>query len=217
MTTRAFENAMCEISEKYVIEAINYSKTASSFRPKRRLSIVLIAAILSLFLLGAGVVAAIYGDSIQSWFGHLWEEITGQEMSNEQAALIDHLSQEIGVSQTVGETTVTVDSATVGDDCFFILLRAEGLNLSTRDTYRFDEIDLLVSPDPVGQDEGLEHFGFQHLWIDGDGAALFMLDHGYVSEASFAWNDQPLEVELTLKDLIQSPAAGDDTILQKGE
>ena len=46
-------------------------------------------------------------------------------MSSGQAALIDHLSQEIGVSQSIGDVTMTVDSATVGDDGFYLLFRME--------------------------------------------------------------------------------------------
>ena len=68
----------------------------------------LIAAIMCICLMGAGVVAVIWGDSIQNWFGHYWQAITGQEMSSGQAALIDHLSQEIGNSQTIDDVMVTV-------------------------------------------------------------------------------------------------------------
>jgi len=66
---------------------------------RRRWPVALIAAILCLFLMGAGVVAVIYGDSIQSWFGHYFGLVTGQEMSEGQTALIDHLSQDIGQSK----------------------------------------------------------------------------------------------------------------------
>ena len=76
---------------------------------RRRLPVALIAAILALVLMGAGVVAIVYGDSIQSWFGHYWEQVTGQPMSDQHTALIDHLSQEIDLAQTVGDVTVTVD------------------------------------------------------------------------------------------------------------
>ena len=57
---------------------------------RRRWPVALIAAILCLFLMGAGVVAVIYGDSIQNWFGHYFELVTGQNMSEGQTALIDH-------------------------------------------------------------------------------------------------------------------------------
>ena len=90
---------------------------------RRRWPVALIAVILCLFLMGAGVVAVIYGDRIQNLFGHYFELVTGQDMSEGQTALIDHLSQDISQSKTVGETTVTVDSVTVGDDRFYLLLR----------------------------------------------------------------------------------------------
>lgn len=66
-----------------------------------------------------------------------------------QVAVMDHLSQEIGLSQTVGGVQVTVDSATVGDDTFFVLLRLEGLNFSNSASYGFDEISMTVQPDPL--------------------------------------------------------------------
>lgn len=102
MNTKKFSEAMSEIDDKYVEEAISYSPKAK-ITPHRRLSVALIAAILALLLIGAGVVAVICGDSFQSWFSHYWEEITGQSMSEEHTAVIEHLSQEIGVSQTVAD------------------------------------------------------------------------------------------------------------------
>ena len=82
----------------------------------RRLSAVGAAAVLLLFLLGCAVVGTVYGQSIQSWFAHYWQAVNHREMSQGQAALIDHLTQDINQSQTVDGVTVTVDSATVGDD-----------------------------------------------------------------------------------------------------
>ena len=216
MNRKDLYNGFNEVDDD-ILERSERATVSNVVSIRRRWPVALIAAILCLFLMGAGVVAVIYGDSIQSWFGHYFGLVTGQEMSEGQTALIDHLSQDISQSKTVGETTVTVDSATVGDDNFFILLRVEGLELSNRYNYGFDDISMEVTPDPVDQGEGMEGYGFQGLGMDGDGAALFMLDHSYVSRQGFVWDDSPLEVKLCFKDFSRGPSKDDGKILQEGE
>lgn len=110
MNTRKFSEAMGEINDKYVVEAISYNPKSKTTL-HRRLSIAMIAAILALLLIGAGV-----------------------------AAIIDHLSQEIELSQTTGNVTVTVDSATIGYDNFFLLLRVDGPEFSGRHGYSFENV-----------------------------------------------------------------------------
>lgn len=177
----------------------------------------LIAALLSVFLMGAGVAAVIWGDSIQSWFGHYWQSITGQEVSAGQAALIDHLSQEIGVSQTIGDVTVTVDSETVGDDSFFLLLRIEGLTLSAQKSYGFNEMDIKVSPDPLEELGGMSSFGYTTHGIDGDGSAILILEYDYVTKEGYVEDTRPLEIEIIFRDLMQSPQTEWEKTLQSGE
>ena len=71
-----------------------------------RLPAVLVAVLLALLLMEACSVAAIYGDSIQNWFGHYFGSVTGREMSEGQKALIDHPSQDISRSKTVDILTL---------------------------------------------------------------------------------------------------------------
>lgn len=132
MNTKKFSEAMGEINGRYIEEAISYRPKAKTTPHAPRWSVAVLAAILTTLLIGAGVAAIRYGDSIQNWFHHSWEAITGRQMSEEQAAIIDHLSQELELSQEVGGVTVSVDSATVGYDNFFLLLRVDGLRLSDR-------------------------------------------------------------------------------------
>ena len=103
-----------DIDGKYILEAnpIDVAQHIS----RKKITALILAAALALFLVSCGVVAVIYGDSIQSWFGFYWNRITGQDMEVEQTAIIDHLSQEIGESSAVGEVTVSMDSATVSED-----------------------------------------------------------------------------------------------------
>ena len=169
----------------------------------RRFSILLVAALLALLLMGACAVTVIYGDSIQSWFSHYFGLVTGREMSEGQKILLDHLSQDISQSKTVDETTVTVDSATVGDDNFYLLLRVEGVEFSKRQHYNFDEVKFAVSPEPMDGVGGLESYGVQFHGLDGDGTALFLMDFSYATGEAFALNTTPLEVHLVLEDLMR--------------
>ena len=177
----------------------------------RRLSGVLAAAVLALALLGCAVAGTVYGDSIQGWFEHYWQAVNGRPMSQGQAALLDHLSQDIGLSRTVDGVTVTVDSAAVGDDVFFLLLRVEGLEFSKRFAYRFEELELAVQPDPVGRGD-LGGYGFQYQGMDGDGAALMLMDMSFASASGFVADSGPLEVKLTMEDLVQTGANTQKTL-----
>ena len=177
----------------------------------------LIAAILSVCLLGAGVIAVIWGDSIQNWFGYYWQVITGQEMSEEQAALIDHLSQEIGVSETVGDITITVDSVTVADDGFYLLFRVEGATFNGRKNYGFKDMKIQISPDPTVEYGGMSSYGYESHGIYGDGALILIMEYDHVTKVGYIEDTSPLEVSITLNNLVESPHTEWETELLEGE
>lgn len=200
-----------------ILDRSERATVSNAISIRRRLSVVLIAAILAMFLMGAGVIARIYGDSIQKWFGHYWELVTGQPMSAAQTALIDHLSQDIGTSETVGDVTVTVDSATVGDDSFYILLRIEGLDLSNRHSYGFEATYMQVTPDPMQEAGGITGYGIQFHGLDGDGAALILIDFDYALENGYTEDLRPLEVSLRLTNFAQNVTTDRRKLLVEGE
>ena len=177
----------------------------------------LIAAIMCICLMGAGVFAVIWGDSIQNWFGHYWQAITGQEMSSGQAALIDHLSQEIGISQTINDVMVTVDSATVADDGFYLLFRIEGMPFTGRKNYGFNETKIQISPDPTKENGGMASYGYDSHGIDGDGSIILIMEYNFVTKIGYVEDTRPLEVEITLRDLVESPQTEWEKTLQEGE
>lgn len=200
--------ALCllgQVDEKYIVEAAPPPQAAAQVihRRKHRLPVALVAALLALLLMGAGVVAVIYGDSIQSWFSHNWERLTGQPMSQEQTAIIDHLSQDIGLSQTVGDVTVIVDSATVGEDIFYLLVKVDGLPFSMRHGYHFEQFHVELTPDPLEDSSGMGAMGLNLHGVDGDGAAVFLLKHGYSSHDGFTAETDPVEVKVYMKDLLR--------------
>ena len=216
MNAKKFSDAMSELDSKYIDEALNYNAQKHS-RHFRRVPVALVAIILTLFLMGAGVVAAIiYGDSIQSWFSYYWNEITGQSMSKEQTAVIDHLSQDIGIGKTIGNVTITVDSATVGDDSFFLLVRIEGLDFSDRNSYGFEHATMEMIPNLI-DDGGIGGFGTNYLGIDESGSALLLFDYSYASYTDFTPNAKPLEITLMLQNVIQNPNTDRQKVLSEGQ
>ena len=200
-------------------EILERSEQASVFNripARRRLSIVLIAAILALFLLGAATVTGLFGDSIQSWFAHYWETLTGQSMSDRQTALIDHLSHEIGLHETVAGVTVTVDSATVGEESFFILLRVEGLKFSKKYGYGFDEAQVKISEESVGNMMGAASYSYDYLGLDADGAALFLIRFDYSAKDTAQEDVPPYQVTLSMTNFAQDPRTNKRVLLAEG-
>lgn len=212
-----FLSAFGEINEAYIETAAATVGNAGTASPrfKRKMTVLLIAAAVCLCLMGAAAVGVMYGDSIQSWFSHEWALITKRGMSQGQLAVIDHLSQDINISKTVDGVTVTVDSATVGDDTFYLLLRAEGVKFSSRYYYGFRDFRMELSPDPREERGTFGGDGFQYVGRDGDGAALFLMSFNYAGGGDAERDTSPLQVTLTLKDLFRD-AAREKTI-QKGE
>lgn len=209
----AAQNRMGYLSETTVKNTVH---TTGSRRFTRRWTTILVAAILSLCLMGAGIAAVIYGENIQSWFSHYWEEITGQSMSEGHIAVIEHLSQEIGVSQTVGDVTITMDSATVGDDNFFLLLKVGGMDFSNKHSYDFQTATMETSPDPL-VDGAFVGWGIDYIGVDGDGAALLLLNYEYLSDSGFVQDARPLQVWLRLGNLARDAHTDKEKVLLEGE
>lgn len=209
-----------QADDRFIAEAaatIGKAKKASRPRLRRRWKAVLAAAVICLLLMGAGAAAGVYGNSIQSWFGHYWELLTGNSMSEGQAAVIDRLSQVIGLSESCGGVTVTVDSAASGDDSFFILLRVSGASFSKNSSYGFEEAELIVSPDPMQDSGGIAGYGIEFQGIDGDGAALLLLSYDYTLDEGYVEDTRPLEVKLRLKGFAENVNSDRKRLLADGE
>lgn len=216
MNSRDLFISFNEVDED-ILERSEQATVVDRIPVRRRLSIMLIAAILALFLLGAAAVTGLFGDSVQSWFGHYWEQLTGQPMSDQQTALINHLSQKIGFSGTVEDITVTVDSATVGEDCFWILLRVEGMAFSKKHAYGFAEAQVELSPEATEDAVGMGCYSFDYLGLDADGAALLLIDYSYEAKAGLQEEKSPLKVTLSMTDFFQNPRTNKRILLAEGE
>ena len=216
MNSRLFSDAMGEIDTRYIDQVLSF-RPAARRHPFRRMPAALIAAVLALLLMGAGISAAIlYGDSIKSWFVYHWNEITGQSMDQGQIVIIDDLSQEIGVSQTVGDVTVTVDSAAVGDDNFYLLLKVEGIQPLDDHSYGFLQWTVEAEPDPLADDFAVG-WNAEYLGASQDGAALLLFTYRYLSEGDFTPDTRPLQIHLGVQNLAQDARTDQETLLAEGE
>lgn len=169
-------------------------------RSVRKLLTVAAAAVAALLLMGAGLL---YGQSIQSWMAGRWAWENGSGMSGDQTALVDRMSQEIGLSQTIGDITVDVDSALFGDRGFQILVRVRGQQFDYEQGVSFDHWTMEMDPDPtvgMGWLRGWEFAGF-----DGDGSwLLFFQCHWDQAKRP----EGPFTVRLSMSDLIFTGAGG---------
>lgn len=202
--------------EDDILERSEQATVFNGIPVRRRLSIVLIAAILALFLLGAAAVTGLLGDSIQSWFAHYWETLTSQPMSDEHSALIDHLSQEIGLSETTAGVTVTVDSATVGEESFFILLRVEGLEFFKKHQYGFDEAQVKLSQESVGDIMGAASYSYNYLGLDAERSALFLIKFDYAAKDTDQEDKHSYQVSLSMTNFVQDPRTNERMLLTEG-
>lgn len=196
--------ALTDIREDFIQEAAPVRR-----RPARRVLTVAAAAVVALLLMGAGVI---YGESIQSWMAQRWAWENGGSMSGDQAALVDSMSQELGLSQTVGNITVDVDSALFGDRSFKVLLRVRGREFTMRDGIWFTDWTMDLDPDPtvgMGYGKGLGFAG-----IDNDGTLLLFFEC-YWDAAKRP--DAPFTVRLSMTDLVRTGTGGVvEEVIQEG-
>ena len=188
--------ALTDIRTEYIKEAAPVRR-----RPVRRWMIAAAAASLAVLLMGAGII---FGGSIQSWMDHRWSLENTQPMGESQTALVDSMSQEIGLTQTIGDITVDVDSAIFGDRGFRILVRVRGRQFDYEHGAEFERWSMELSPDPT---DGMGHGrGWHFAGFDGDGSWLLLFQ--------CCWDqakrpEGPFTVRLSMTDLIFTGAGGE--------
>ena len=202
--------ALNDIRTEYIEESAPVRR-----RPLRLLMTAAVAASLALMLIGAGVL---YGESIQSWMAQRWGRENGGSMSDGQIALVDSMSQEIGLSQTVGDITVDVDSALFGDRDFEILVRVRGQQFDQKRGLGFRSQQMELEPDPAplsGEDVSYSRGrGWRHAGFDGDGSLLLLFKCYWDAPMR---PDEAFQVRLTLSDLCYSGSGGEVTeVIQEG-
>ena len=181
--------ALTDIREDFLEEAAPVRR-----RPVRRLLIGAVAASLAVLLMGAGIL---FGGSVQDWMDHRWAMENTRPMGEGQAALVDSMSQEIGLSQTIGGITVDVDSALFADRGFRILVRVRGREFDYEHGAEFDRWTMELQPDPT---EGMgRHIGWEFAGFDGDGSWLLFFRCDWDEAVR---PDAPFTVRLSMSDLV---------------
>ena len=187
--------ALTDVRAEYIEEAAPPRR-----RTLRRWMIAAVAASLTVLLMGAGVI---FGDSVQSWMDWRWRWENGKTMSGDQTALVNSMSQEIGLSETIGDITVDVDSAIFGDQGFRVLVRVRGMQFDRKYAVGFRQALMELEPEPgdwLGQDvcfsggRGTHTAGFDH-----DGSLLLFV--------GCYWDqpkrpETPVMVKISLSDLV---------------
>lgn len=186
--------------------------------PKRRRvpASALIAAVLALALTGTALAAAGVPGSLKGWFIRQWAEISDGEMSEEQLALIDRLTQQVGVSDTCNGMTVTLDSIICGDSTLWLLLKVNGgLDMTQGDSassYYFGDSEVLFAWNPDSElTPGGITLGYAFCGTAEDGVQTMLMQY----TIALTGTDSLLngyEAELRLGDLMYS-----DSVAWEGE
>ena len=181
--------ALTDIREDFLEEAAPVRR-----RPVRRLLIGAVAASLAVLLMGAGIL---FGGSVQDWMDHRWAMENTRPMGEGQAALVDSMSQEIGLSQTIGGITVDVDSALFADRGFRVLVRVRGQQFDHAQGVEFDRWTMELQPDPT---EGMgRRIGWEFAGFDSDGSWLLFFRCDWDEAVR---PDAPFTVRLSMTDLV---------------
>lgn len=145
-------------SDKLRQEVWSMTKQEQNTPKRRRIpAAALAAAVLVLALTGTTLAASGFvPGSMKNWFIQQWAETSGGGgISAEQVALFDRLIQEVGVSDTCGGVTVTLDSITCGDSALWLLLKVSGdldmVQGEAASGYYFRETDVEFSEEPDGE------------------------------------------------------------------
>ena len=194
-------------------EVMDMAKREVRREKRRPVTTVLIAAALVLALTGTTLAAVGVPGTIKGWFLQEWAEVSDQEMSQDQLALIDQLTQKAGISAVSGGMTVTLDSFTCGDSMLWLLLKADWtVNGEEENLYNFRGVELELTPDPdLANTPGGYGFDYAYVGVAEDGMLTLLMRYtiDLTGEASLL---NGCQAELRLADLMRG-----DTLAQEGE
>ncbi len=195
-----FSEALASADPKYIEEAATYRAAPRRNRHILRIALAVAAAALILAFGTVGVASTIYGMNMTDFLGMLWRRGTGGDMSPGQAAAVESLTQDVGISETAGGVTVTVTSARASGYDLWLVLRVEGVEFESDERYFFADSQIDLVPEPVLEGPGIAGTNVTYQGVDGDDAGLFLLE--YTTSAAPETN-QELGVALILDNLMR--------------
>lgn len=181
--------------------------------PKKRFPKgILIAAAILAVLAGSAIATVGMPGTLQGWFARQWTEQNDTEMSAEQLALIDHLTEQVGAQDTQNGVTVTLDSVTTGDSSIWLLLKVSGTYEEDEEhRYDFGMIDLTLDPDPEKIHDTPGGSGIQTLYSGTaeDGVFTVLIQYTIDLAGKSTLLDEPRAATLVLEDLNRKEIGGD--------
>lgn len=204
-------------SEQLREEVLRMTKQEHITTVKRRIpKTALIAAALALVL--AGTALAVASPTLREWFEKKWAEETGSQLKESQSLVIDSLTQKVGISDTSGEVTVTVDSITVGTSQIWALLDVKGWDFDRNAQYSFDRMRVEIVPDPSEGQHGGAGYGLDSIGFTEDGRCRMLLEFSATISTGNQLNSGDYALEIDLNDLIRCRTGGaEDEILYEGD
>ncbi|MGN0734889.1 MAG: hypothetical protein ACI4LP_03625 [Anaerovoracaceae bacterium] len=189
-----------------------------SFHGRRRFSMA-IAVCMAVVLITGTALAVTAGGGLKSWFSDEWGYNNDGEMPVEQQQIVERLTIPVGISQTVGHLTVTVDSVAYSDGYYWLMVNAEGMKFDEDNGYSCRHSDLrIISED--GRE--LAQCGSSITQTARGGSALKMLFEGEISpeSAEAIALDGNMRFMLSVSDFVEKKqgigASTKESVLQEG-
>lgn len=140
----AFEQVkMGKEAREKVMNIASEGKEKRSFNGRRRFSMAM-AVCMAVVLITGTALAVTAGGGLKSWFSDEWGYNNDGEMPAEQQQIVDSLAIPVGLSQTVGKLTVTVDSVAYSDGYYWLMVNAEGIKFDEDNRYSCRQSDLKI-------------------------------------------------------------------------
>lgn len=190
-----------------------------SLHGRRRFSMAM-AVCMAVVLITGTALAVTSGGGLKSWFSDEWGYNNDGEMPAEQQQIVESLSTPVGISQTVGNLTVTVDSVAYSDGYYWLMVYAEGMKFDQDNGYGCRKSDLII----VSEDgRELGQCGRSITQTARGGSALKMLFEGEISPESaeaIAADGGNMHFMLSVSDFVEKKhsiiTSTKESVLQEG-
>ena len=178
------------------------------------------AVCMAVVLITGTALAVTSGGGLKSWFSDEWGYNNDGEMPAEQQQIVESLSAPVGISQTVGNLTVTVDSVAYSDGYYWLMVYAEGMKFDQDNGYGCRKSDLII----VSEDgRELGQCGSSITQTARGGSALKMLFEGEISPESaeaIAADGGNMHFMLSVSDFVEKKhsiiTSTKESVLQEG-
>ena len=115
-------------------------------RSTPRRTLIVAACLLLVLISGTAVAVQGSGRTMLDYFTRGWNYSGTEDLPADYLLNVQNLTIPIGISQTVGDLTLTVESAVYSDGYYWILVNGEGMDFGKRN-YAFERTELQILTD----------------------------------------------------------------------